>query len=806
MDAITIASTNYLPQVNILGHSFLNHHHNARFFVLVVDGNVNKFNKNQDFIYLTPKDLNLPAQIIENMALYYTVTEFSTALKPSALKFALDFGSDEILYLDPDIEVFEPLTELTEQFQSASILLTPHCLKPIPRDNLRPSEIDILSSGTFNLGFIGIKKSNDAIEFLDWWEERLRFDALSDPKNMLFTDQRWIDFVPSIFPYSKIDHPGYNVAYWNLHERELSCTEGKFYVDDSPLKFFHYSGFTPEEPWILSKYVSDLPRIKISSNPIYRMIFSEYQKKLNQEKKINLNTNYGYDFFENGERVPLSLRRLYREDCINAKVQGKEFTPPKNWEAWANERSKSSGNLSRILFSLWRSRPDLMRRFPDATGEEAKDFISWAKTHGISEGEISARFLEIGDLADDRYPEKVSFKKGINVAGYLSGELGVGQSSRLIHKAALGSGLPVNALDSTRNISPKLEVSNFTSEPIIYPFTIAVVNADHFNLWFQDLGKKRLAHSVVIGVWAWEISEFPEEMRSALDLVDEIWVVSNFVKDSIKKLTRKKVFVFPTPIEIQNSSDLPTTSEFNVPYNLFVFDYLSVFNRKNPIAVVNAHIKAFPNSDGPKLVIKTLNSDKDAKNSEKLKFATESRADIKIIDSYMTRNELSNLISKCESYVSLHRSEGYGLTMAEAMALGKPVVATGYSGNLEFMNEKNSILIPYEFVPVGNESFPYPKNSYWAEPDLDIAAAQLRKLHLDPNFREYLGKEAKDSVLKNFPLERASKFIYSRFKYYSKPRVRLFFIIRWLFFKLNSKKITGTKLLVKVSRKIFAKI
>jgi hypothetical protein len=451
MDAISICAANYLPLVNVLGKSFLNFNPGSTFSILVVDSKKVTFNKEPDFNYLSPDDLELSTQVFENMAFYYNVTELSTALKPTALKTLLAKGSKKVIYLDPDIEIFGELSELELALESNEIVLTPHTLNPIPQDGLRPTDIEIMSSGTFNLGFIGLSSSETVNRLLDWWESRLRFDSISDPQENLFTDQRWIDLVPSYFPIHVLRHPGYNVAYWNLHERNLEISSDQVKVNGLPLKFFHFSGYTPNKPWILSKYVSNNPRITVSSNPVLEILCKNYgEKVLNSGWTLNSSLRYGYENFENGNFIPTGIRRLYREDCIAADKKGITFTPPSNWQKWATDRSISSGNLSRILYTVWRSRPDLQRRFPDATGVQAQELVSWAKRHGIKEKIIDENSLEIGELADDAYPSNFSSKKGINIVGHLKGELGLGQSARLILESARKTKFPVTPINSNR--------------------------------------------------------------------------------------------------------------------------------------------------------------------------------------------------------------------------------------------------------------------------------------------------------------------------------------------------------------------
>jgi hypothetical protein len=159
---------------------------------------------------------------------------------------------------------------------------------------------------------------------------------------------------------------------------------------------------------------------------------------------------------------------------------------------------------------------------------------------------------------------------------------------------------------------------------------------------------------------------------------------------------------------------------------LFTFDYLSVFERKNPLAVVRAFRAAFARDAGASLTIKTINHEHDPVGRARLQATIADEPDIRLIERYLDSGAKDALTAACDCYVSLHRSEGFGLTMAEAMYLGKPVIATGYSGNLDFMTPHNSYLVDYELVPVGEGAAPYPADAEWAEPSVEDAARLMR--------------------------------------------------------------------------------
>ena len=778
MDALTICAANYLPFAKVLASSFIRTHPNSKFYMLLVDGDVCEIELDllPGMEVIKPSDLDIDHETFVRMTVYYDVTELSTALKPKGLKYLLDNGSDIAIYIDPDIQVFSELTEIKEHLVASNIALTPHTLHGIPRDDLRPSDKDIMSSGTFNLGFVAIKESDQSYEFLEWWNARLEFDCISDIENNLFTDQRWIDFVPSYFNFSIIRDYGYNVAYWNLHERILASVNEEISVNGQPLRFMHFSGYRPDKPWILSKYVADKPRVTISKQPVFKYLATKYGTDAHEFGwESETSVDYGYSYINRYFELTPALRRKYRDQVIEAS-KGKCDFPPlptdsvSSFARWIDGRTAESGRLSGALHNVWKSRPDLQSAFPAATSSDAERYVGWAYEHGISEGVLTENEIKIYTDDVSEFAEGSSVRLveglGVNMSGYLKGEFGVGQFGRLVARSISESGIPSSTLNNAETESRQEEDFETPEIESLYRVTVGAVNADQYPLWMATLPSNLKRHSKFVGVWAWEVNDFPKRFFPAFDLVDEIWAISEFVRDSIQPHTKKPVLVVPAPIiapEITESLDRAAIGlSGDRPFNLFMFDYFSIFRRKNPLELVAAHKAAFPEENGPILVIKTVNAGKHATQHEQLLFSASDRADILVVDKYLSREQLHCLVNECQTYISLHRSEGYGLTIAEAMSLGKPVIATGYSGNLEFMNQNNSILVPFELVLVGDDAYPYDKNALWAKPDLDFAADALRKLHQDPELRSRLGSQAKLDVTTNFTIENAADFVRGR--------------------------------------------
>jgi len=175
---------------------------------------------------------------------------------------------------------------------------------------------------------------------------------------------------------------------------------------------------------------------------------------------------------------------------------------------------------------------------------------------------------------------------------------------------------------------------------------------------------------------------------------------------------------------------------------LFAFDYLSVFERKNPIAVVEAFRRAFVPGSGAALIVKTLNHDYAPDAHQRLRAAAAGHPNVHLIERRLSRAERDGLMNAANCYVSLHRAEGFGYTLAEAMWLGKPVVATGYSGNLDFMTAENSYPVDYRLVPIGPGCDPYPADGVWADPDIAHAARLMREVFDHPEERARRGARA----------------------------------------------------------------
>lgn len=790
----TIAARNYLHYVRTLANSLLEVHPRGTVVALVVDDNEMAVGAEEPFEVLRLTDLRPDLDELHRMALIYDVTEFSTALKPWLLETLLDRGHDPILYLDPDIQVFSSLQPLAEAASRNGIALTPHAETPLPLDGKMADDRLVLAAGVYNLGFLGVSAA--ARPFLEYWKARLRRDCVNDPRNMRFVDQRWVDFVPGMFEHVIIRDPQYNVAYWNLHGRTL-CWNGEGYeVNGRPLAFFHFSGYSTQAPHLLSKHQGDRPRILLSEQPDLSRLCDEYRAQLVANgADITSKIEYGFSRMADGTPLDPVVRHLLRRWILEAEADGKtpRVYPPDPFDAGqvnalidrlrqAPDREDDPGRLSNYLATIHALREDLQEEFPFPQHRDHAHFMEWA-ADAARRGEIptvfagepmepsrreasSAASMPLVRSACTEWLPRHRLRPGVVVAGYLRAELGVGEGARLSALALKESGVPFTTIGYSATPSRQEHPFTVLGEPARdFDTTLVVVNADQFARFVAEAGQQFFDGRYTVAQWAWELETFPKSMWPAFNFVDEIWAVSQFTRDAIAAVTEKPVYAFPHPIVEPQVGELDR-AELGIPGGplfLFSFDMFSVVERKNPIGLVNAFCEAFRPGEGPTLVLKVSNGDRRVAELEKVKWAARQRRDIVFVDRYLRHDENAALVAESDCYVSLHRSEGFGLAMGEAMALGKPVIATAYSGNMDFMTESTAYLVPYSTTRVPAGCDPYPAGVAWAEPDLEAAARLMRRTFDNPEEGRVLGSRARTHVLEHHGLANRAAFIRSRF-------------------------------------------
>ena len=328
---------------------------------------------------------------------------------------------------------------------------------------------------------------------------------------------------------------------------------------------------------------------------------------------------------------------------------------------------------------------------------------------------------------------------------------GLGVATFALRDALETCGIKLN----TFFISDKKNIINSSD------INIFVGNPDILLPSFTKLFKFRLLKSYNIGYWFWELEKLPFCWYLSNSLVDEIWVNSDYIHKSFSKLPNIKIKKIPFYIDIDIKNILSKTN-INFPRNKFTFcitfDFLSHFERKNPIGAIKAFILAFGNSNDVFLIIKSVNGCKRKKQMNIINDLIKNYSNMIFIDCYYPHIKTLSLIYHSDCYVSLHRAEGLGLSMAEAMYLGTPVIATNYSGNLEFMSSRLACLVNFKLKKLNKDDYIYSNNQFWADPCILHASKLMKKIKKDRSFRRNITLNAKKSIMENFSKQKFLEF------------------------------------------------
>jgi len=338
---------------------------------------------------------------------------------------------------------------------------------------------------------------------------------------------------------------------------------------------------------------------------------------------------------------------------------------------------------------------------------------------------------------------------GVNIYGYFRGQFGLGEGARLYAQALIDSGYPVALLDINLDIPHGLDDRTLDSHLVSeapYDLNLILVNPDYFAEAVAKVGNERLRGGYVIACWFWELERIPGEWLDAVDTVDEVMVATSFVERAFRRVTEKPILRVPLPVGGAADSGL-VREDFGLDPQAFLFlssfDFNSGIARKNPLAAIEAFRMAFPRQrDDVQLLIKTSNGHRYPQAFLQLLDAVSVDPRIVLRDEVIDRPHVHALQRCADAYVSLHRAEGFGLGLAECMRIGKPVVATAWSGNTEFMTPANSCLVDYQLVPVQVGQYPHSEGQQWAEPDTNAAAVFLRRLVDEAGYAERLGTQA----------------------------------------------------------------
>ncbi|MBU6157754.1 MAG: hypothetical protein KGP35_01870 [Bacteroidetes bacterium] len=333
MNAVfTIVAKNYTGLAQVLEKS-VKQNDSADFFIFIADeweGN----KKLPDNVIVARETLDFSPELWEQMAFQYNLVEFCTAIKPACFQYLLKKQYENIIYFDPDIYVFNTLSPVYEYLETAPVLVTPHIVKmQIPYLGNYPDYLFLLN-GTFNLGFIALKKHPTSLFFLEWWQSRLINEAFFDFEKGMATDQKWLNLLPALLPanaYQVSRHLGMNMAPWNFHERKILFENGSLFVQDREneksdkvsLLFVHFSGYDYQ---LIGQDKAVHKTTSIIDYPDLHSLFSQYAEALNNSDfNTYISQVYSYNYFENRVGILSLHRRLYRSLSEGGKTYHTPF-------------------------------------------------------------------------------------------------------------------------------------------------------------------------------------------------------------------------------------------------------------------------------------------------------------------------------------------------------------------------------------------------------------------------------------------------------------------------------------------------
>jgi glycosyltransferase involved in cell wall biosynthesis len=406
--------------------------------------------------------------------------------------------------------------------------------------------------------------------------------------------------------------------------------------------------------------------------------------------------------------------------------------------------------IPRILAWIWEQDGAVAARFASPTEEE---FLAWAAHEGAIIWPILAH-PAVG-IAKTRVTPALSmirFPFGVNLIGHARGRSGISEDLRMAARALHTAGIPhvVHELGNAENIPAEDDsVTHLLSDELPYAINLFCVTAMDTVAAVATRGRNFREGRYTIGFWPWELPRWPALWAHAYDFVDEVWASSRFTFDAHQSLASKPLRHMPMAVSIDDSAGW-TRSNLGVSESAFVFSFafdgLSSFSRKNPQACLAAFLSAFPLGNEPvALILKGLRVDEHSA-WHSLRLAAEVDPRIVLIGDSLPRGALLDLHRMTDCFVSLHRAEGFGRNIAECMSLGKPVIVTEYSGNMDFTVPNGAALVPASPRDLGVGEYPFGEGQSWADPDVDAAADMMRRMVADSSWRATLAANGRQRV------------------------------------------------------------
>jgi len=621
-------------------------------------------------------------------------------------------------------------------------------------------------------------------------------------------------------------HPGYNVAYWNLLHRPVSREGESWRAGGAPLHFFHFSGVVPDDPSVFSKHqdrfsVSDIGPLRSLLNDYLARLKANGHARWRVRPYAFA---HGPDGTPVHDIARAAWRRAHPSPVAEIEFAASDLAALCN-EASPDVPQGGAPPVTRFAYEVWALRPDLRDAFDLQSVSGRVGFSEWLRSTGVREhnipeeylpqrssagaGDVSLFWAEIGrrrallrpvarllprrvvsaarrraglpESAAAQTDGQVSPVEGdpeslsgsIAVFGYFRAESGVGEGARRAFRALRTVGRPVSAralpthgvFEDSVPFEHPVRAGEFRAEAHLFH-----MNADETLHVSERLADAFAPTRPRIGYWAWELDLFPAAWIPAARRLDEIWTPSTFVRDVVAAKVDCPVHVIahptPCPAPSPSGSKQAARRRFALPPErvlaLTMLDFNSFASRKNPEAVLAAFQMIASQRPELGLVVKCHGGVRHDRRRFELLARLNAQPGVYVIDRVLNPAEIDALYEAADMLVSLHRCEGFGLTIAEAMARGLPVVATDHSGSRDLIDHMVGFPVPCELIPVPEGAYPFANGARWADPSLDAAADALGRLAADEELRKRLGDAARTRIAEGYSYERIGRAMSER--------------------------------------------
>jgi hypothetical protein len=784
MQVITVATMSSLPRARALAASVGRHQPDWPLKVMLIgrEDAIADAARAEQSLQLSSVSRELDVDV-ETLLARHDEEDLSVLLLGPLLLRHAERTAEPVLHLPSTAWLLGDLGPIESMLRTRSVVLVPRVGVDVPDDGLEPSREELDRAGRIDDTIVAVDGGAAARKFLAWWiahvEQTLgsldAFQVGARPEDRPWL-ARYLELAPARFSTGVLDDAGCDLSLWNLHRHELQDTGDGVSVDGrAPLRLLNLPGFDPDRPYRLAANAS---RARVSRSPALRRLCERYARELHEAgwRDADHRREVGRGLAD-GLVYDDSLRATYSRALALGEGFEDLFSDEgtRAFLAWLEgpaPRGSVVGINRYVFYRVSRERPDVLRSYPDLDGDDGPEYVAWCWAFGRHELAMPDRFMPPWPGRGSPPPRRIAAAAAtasvarpapvpaatdvaVRLTGYLGHTLGLGAAARGYVRALGAAGVPVSTVTvPLHHLALPVKLSDAYGrhgfEDLVqhggHGFEIVAVNADELPGFVERLGEDYF-EGPRIGIWGWETNSIPPRWQRAFALVQEIWVYSRFMAQNIGAVAPVPVVALPPPV--QRPSEPAEPLRLGVPEGflfLFVFDYLSTVQRKNPVGLIEAFGRAFAPGEGPQLLIKTINGPLRPLSEEEVLWAADGREDIHVIDRSLSGEELDGVMAACDCYVSLHRAEGFGLTLAEAMAIGKPAIATGYSGNVDFMDGRNSYLVDYEIGRVGPECEIYPPEGEWADPSVEHAAKLMREVYSDREEAARRGARAAEDV------------------------------------------------------------